>query len=360
MSTNTRDASQQSGKGEFFVPPVVLKAEGLVKIYGKRRVVDGVDFYVNQGEIVGLIGPNGAGKTTSFRIACGLLESNGGSVFLNGKDVTSWPMYRRSREGGMGFLPQDKSIFASLSVQNNLLGVMELLGMDSKTRHRKCNELLEKFKLTYLRKNAAGGLSGGERRRLEVARALINDPKIILLDEPFAALDPIAIDSIRTIIKQLVVQDGISILVTDHSVQHMLAIIDRSYVISAGRVLCHGTTEEVLSNPEAREVYFGENSHEYASKYTNNSNPMHGFSNITDEPPDPIRPALNELEKLAESTLDSLDKIPSALRSKEPEEHVPRFPRDRSDDSERGVPRRPMTQIPIRPIVRSIDPKKDE
>jgi lipopolysaccharide export system ATP-binding protein len=244
--------------GEYTVPSSVLKVEGLVKIYGKRRVVDGVSFHVNKGEIVGLLGPNGAGKTTSFRMACGLINTNGGVVYLGSQDVTNWPMYRRSREGGMGYLPQDKSVFQKLSVQNNLLGVMEMLGIKRSERRRRCNELLEKFQLTHLRYNYGGGLSGGERRRLEIARSLVSDPKIILLDEPFAAVDPITVTGIQEIIRQLS-SEGISILITDHSVQDTLQITQRSYVIQAGKVLCHGTPAEVLSNPEARKVYFGEN-----------------------------------------------------------------------------------------------------
>lgn len=236
----------------------VLSVEGLVKIYGKRRVVDGVSFHVRKGEIVGLLGPNGAGKTTSFRMACGLINTNGGIVCLGSKDVTNWPMYRRSREGGMGYLPQEKSVFQKLSVQNNLLAVMEMLGMKRPERKKRCDELLEKFNLTHLRRNYGGGLSGGERRRLEIARALVSNPKIILLDEPFAAVDPITVTGIQEIIRQLA-QDGIAILITDHSVQDTLQITQRSYVIQAGQVLCHGTPEEVLSNPEARKVYFGEN-----------------------------------------------------------------------------------------------------
>jgi lipopolysaccharide export system ATP-binding protein len=255
-------ARQAMDKPSNYVPPLILKVDGLIKIYGQRRVVDGVSFYVNRGEIVGLLGPNGAGKTTSFRMTCGMIDTNGGVVFLNGKDVTNWPMFRRAREGGMGYLPQDKSVFSALTVQDNLLAVMELLGIDYRTRHKKCDDLLEKFKLTHLRKNLAGsggqsgGLSGGERRRLEIARALVSDPKIILLDEPFANIDPITVASIQQIIKQLS-EENISILITDHQVRETLQITHRSYVIQSGSVLCHGTPAEVLSNEEARRVYFG-------------------------------------------------------------------------------------------------------
>ena len=247
---------QSTGNTTYIVPPTVLKAEGLVKVYGKRRVVDGVSFHVNRGEVVGLLGPNGAGKTTSFRMTCGLIDANEGIVFLNGKDVTGWPLYRRAREGGMGYLPQLASVFQQLNVQDNLLGMMEMLGMNSRTRREKCNTLLEKMKLTHLRKNLAKGLSGGERRRLEIARALVSDPKIILLDEPFAAIDPITVQNLQAIIRQLI-KDGISILITDHGVTETLEITDRSYIIEAGKVLCAGTPQEVLANEAAKNAYFG-------------------------------------------------------------------------------------------------------
>jgi lipopolysaccharide export system ATP-binding protein len=236
----------------------ILKVEGLIKIYGTRRVVDGVSFHVNHGEIVGLLGPNGAGKTTSFRMACGLINTNGGIVYLGSQNVTDWPMYKRSRDGGMGYLPQDRSVFQKLTVQNNLYGIMEMIGMKKPERKERCEELLEKFHLTHLRQSFGGSLSGGERRRLEIARSLVSKPKIILLDEPFAAIDPVTVASIQEIIRKLAAE-GISILITDHSVQDTLEITQRSYVIQTGKVLCHGTPEEVLANPEARKVYFGEN-----------------------------------------------------------------------------------------------------
>jgi lipopolysaccharide export system ATP-binding protein len=235
----------------------MLEVQGLVKIYGDRRVVDGVDFRVEPGEIVGLLGPNGAGKTTSFRITCGMIEANAGKVLLGGDDVTNWPMYRRALDGGMGYLAQESSVFRKLSVEKNLLGVMEMLGMDRKTRRSRCDELLEQFDITRLRKAVAMSLSGGERRRLEIARCLVSDPKIILLDEPFTGIDPVTIASIQKIIRNLR-GDGISILITDHQVRETLQITDRSYVIRDGQVLCHGTPDEVLSNPEARECYFGD------------------------------------------------------------------------------------------------------
>ncbi len=209
---------------------------------------------------MGLLGPNGAGKTTSFRMTCGMIEPNAGKVVLNGIDITRWPMYRRARDGGMGYLAQESSVFRKLTVEKNLLGVMEMLGFDRKTRNHRCDELLEQFDIKRLRKSLAMSLSGGERRRLEIARALVSNPKIILLDEPFTGIDPVTIASIQKIIRQLRT-DGIAILITDHQVRETLQITDRSYVIESGKVLCHGPPEVVLSNPEARRHYFGENMH---------------------------------------------------------------------------------------------------
>jgi lipopolysaccharide export system ATP-binding protein len=234
----------------------ILQAEGLVKTYGGRRVVDGVSFAVDFAEIVGLLGPNGAGKTTSFRITCGMIEPDAGRVTLNGIDVTNWPMYRRAKEGGMGYLAQESSVFRKLSVEQNLLGIMELLNMPRGERRRRCDELLDQFGILKLKKNKAGSLSGGERRRLEIARCLVSEPEVILLDEPFTGIDPVTIQSIQEIICDLRGR-GISILITDHQVRETLQITDRSYVVTAGEVLCHGTPAEVLAHPKARELYFG-------------------------------------------------------------------------------------------------------
>jgi lipopolysaccharide export system ATP-binding protein len=237
----------------------MLEVQGLVKVYGSRRVVDGVDYCVQRGEIVGLLGPNGAGKTTCFRMTCGMIEPNAGKVVLNGMDVTHWPMYRRARDGGMGYLAQESSVFRKLTVEQNLLGVMELLGFERKARWRRCDELLDQFDIRGLRKSLALSLSGGERRRLEIARALVSNPHIIMLDEPFTGIDPVTIASIQTIIRSLR-DDGIAILITDHQYRETLQITDRSYLIQKGQVLCHGPPEEVLANPKARECYFGEGS----------------------------------------------------------------------------------------------------
>jgi lipopolysaccharide export system ATP-binding protein len=235
----------------------ILEAEGLVKSFGRRKVVDGVSFQVDHAEIVGLLGPNGAGKTTSFRMTCGLIEPDQGQVTLDGIDVTNWPMHRRAKQG-MGYLAQEASVFRKLTVEQNLLGIMELLKIDRATRRRRCDELLEQFKITHIRKSKAGSLSGGERRRLEIARCLVSEPgpEIILLDEPFTGIDPVTIQSIQQIIKELKAR-GISILITDHQVRETLDIVDRAYVIVKGSVLVSGPKEVVLSHRVAREKYFG-------------------------------------------------------------------------------------------------------
>ncbi len=235
----------------------ILEVSGLVKSYGRRRVVDGVAFHVEPGEIVGLLGPNGAGKTTSFRMTCGMVEPDQGKVFLGENEVTNWPMYRRARDGGMGYLAQESSVFRKLSAEKNLLAIMELLGMSRKQRRQRCDELLEQLKISHIRKSKAGSLSGGERRRLEIARLLISTPKIILLDEPFTGIDPVTIQSIQDIIRDLR-SHGIAILITDHQVRETLQITTRSYVISEGKVLCQGTPEEVVNHDDAKKLYFGD------------------------------------------------------------------------------------------------------
>ena len=235
----------------------ILEVNGLVKSFGRRRVVDGVSFEVDHGEIVGLLGPNGAGKTTSFRMTCGMIEPDKGQVFLNEQDVTQWPMYRRAREGGMGYLPQQTSVFAKLSTEQNLLAMMELLGMNRRQRKLRCEELLEQFRITHIRRSKAGKLSGGEKRRLEIARCLVSNPEIIMLDEPFAGIDPVTVQSIQGIIGDL--RDrGISILFTDLAARVILQITDRTYVISEGQVLCSGTAEEIVRHDEVREKYLGD------------------------------------------------------------------------------------------------------
>lgn len=235
----------------------VLEVQGLVKTFGRRRVVDGVDFSVNRGEIIGLLGPNGAGKTTTFRMTCGLIESDQGKVILNGLDVTDWPMFRRARDGGMGYLAQESSVFRKLTVEQNLLSMLELLNVRSKARRQRCQQLLEQFSIQHLRKSRASKLSGGERRRLEIARALISEPEILMLDEPFAGIDPVTVQNIQGVIEDLRDQD-ISILITDHAALKILQIVDRCYVIDEGTVLCHGTAAEVVKDPEVKRKYLGD------------------------------------------------------------------------------------------------------
>jgi lipopolysaccharide export system ATP-binding protein len=241
----------------------ILQAHGLVKFYGRRKVVDGVSFDVDVGEVVGLLGSNGAGKTTSFRMATGQIAPNEGRVIFNGQDVTHLPMYKRARLG-MGYLAQETSVFRKLSVEQNILAVLELQPfyrslkrrLTSAERASKCTEVLEKFGLTHLRKNNAARLSGGEKRRLEIARCLVCDPLLILLDEPFTGIDPQTIEDIQHIVRDLRNQ-GIGILVTDHRVREVLTITDRSYLIKAGKVRTHGTPQQIIRDPIAVNEYLG-------------------------------------------------------------------------------------------------------
>jgi lipopolysaccharide export system ATP-binding protein len=235
---------------------VVLEAEGLAKVFSNGRGVKDVSFKVHRGEITVIMGPNGAGKTTSFRMACGLITPQKGKVLLNGRDVTRWPMYRRAKEGKMGYLAQDRSIFRDLTVEDNLLSVMELLHFNSRRRRERCEELLQQFQIDKLRKTKAMLISGGEKRRLEVARALVSDPNIILLDEPFPGVDPKTVDGIQQVVRTLRDQ-GISVLITDHQVRETLQIADYCYIVLEGEILCEGTPDEVVRNPLAQEHYFG-------------------------------------------------------------------------------------------------------
>ncbi len=233
----------------------LLRCEGLVKDYPGKRAVDGVSFFVNKGEIVGLLGPNGAGKSTSFRMACGLIAPTEGRVLLRGEDVTDWPMYQRARHG-LGYLPQDTSIFSKLSVEQNILAILEFRRVSRQECLDRIEKLLKEFGLWEKRAQRSGSLSGGERRRLEIARALASDPEIILLDEPFTGIDPVTIHSIQDIIKGLK-DRGISILLTDHRERETLTVTDRSYIICDGQVLVSGSAEKVLSDPLAISRYFG-------------------------------------------------------------------------------------------------------
>jgi lipopolysaccharide export system ATP-binding protein len=232
-----------------------LECLGLKKTYGKRTVVNDVSFTVERGEIVGLLGPNGAGKTTSFRMTCGMIAPSAGRVLLNGIDVTDWPMYKRARHG-MGYLAQEASVFGKLSVADNILAILEILQVGAEERRKMTAGLLERFGITKLANEMAGTLSGGERRRLEIARCLASSPSLILLDEPFTGIDPVTIHGIQEIIRGLR-DSGIAILLTDHREMETLTITDRNYIICDGRVLVSGDSQSVLANREAQERYFG-------------------------------------------------------------------------------------------------------
>jgi len=235
----------------------LFRAEHLTKSYRRRRVVDDVSFEVEPAEIVGLLGPNGAGKTTVFKMSMGMVRPDGGKVELNGHVVTKLPMYRRARLG-MGYLAQEPSVFRRLTAEENLIAIAETLSVPRKERHDRIDRLLEALELTSLRKRSAGTLSGGERRRLEIARALLTEPQILLLDEPFAGVDPIAVADIQDIVRNLR-RRGISVLLTDHNVRETLAITDRSYIIFEGRILRHGPAADLVNDPLVRQVYLGEN-----------------------------------------------------------------------------------------------------
>lgn len=235
----------------------LLYTRGLKKVYDGRAVVNGVDIEVNRGEIVGLLGPNGAGKTTSFYMIVGLVQPNGGQVFFNGQEATHEPMYKRARLG-MGYLPQEESIFRKLTVRENILAVMETQNFSPEERERQCFQLMEKFGIEHVANNLSLTLSGGEKRRLTIARSLVTEPKLIMLDEPFSGVDPLAVEDIQKIILMLK-EAGLAILITDHNVRETLGIVDRAYLIHEGRVLLHGTREYIVTHPLARESYLGEN-----------------------------------------------------------------------------------------------------
>ena len=236
---------------------MILRAEKLVKIYKGRKVVNDISIMVEQGEIVGLLGPNGAGKTTSFYMIVGLIKPNMGKVFLDKENITSLPMYRRAKLG-IGYLAQEASVFRKLSVEENILAVLEMTKLPKRQQKEKMENLLEEFSLTHVRKNKGAVLSGGERRRTEIARALAVDPKFVLLDEPFAGVDPIAVEEIQSIVAQLK-NKNIGILITDHNVNETLSITDRAYLMFEGQLLRAGTAEELASDEQVRKVYLGKN-----------------------------------------------------------------------------------------------------
>lgn len=232
-----------------------LRAEHLVKIYKSRRVVNDISVEVEQGEIVGLLGPNGAGKTTSFYMIVGLVKPNEGAIFLEDENITGLPMYKRAKLG-IGYLAQEASVFRKLSVEENIMAVLEMTKLPKQEQKEKVESLLEEFSLTHVRKNLGMVLSGGERRRTEIARALAVDPKFVLLDEPFAGVDPIAVEEIQTIVAKLKTKN-IGILITDHNVNETLSITDRAYLMFEGKLLKAGTAEELAADEQVRKVYLG-------------------------------------------------------------------------------------------------------
>ncbi len=235
----------------------VLRVEHLSKSYGNRVVLRDISMIASQGESVGLLGPNGAGKTTAFYCITGQLAATGGQIFLNSQDITHLPFYQRARLH-IGYLPQENSVFRGLSVEDNIMAVLEIVEPNRKKREEKLNALLDEFSITFLRKNPATSLSGGERRRVEIARALANDPKFILLDEPFAGIDPIAVNEIREMVSQLK-NRGLGVIITDHNVRETLGITDHSYVLHDGQILKHGTSKEIVQDKMVKKVYLGEN-----------------------------------------------------------------------------------------------------
>ena len=234
----------------------ILSAKGLVRSFKRRRVVDHVDLEVKQGEVVGLLGPNGAGKTTTFYMIVGLLQADEGRVYLDDDEVTRWPMYRRAR-AGIGYLPQEASVFSKLTVEQNVMAILETLKISREERTRRLEELLDELSIKHLRKSKAYALSGGERRRLEITRALVTKPKFLLLDEPFTGVDPIAIDDIQRIVKDLK-DKGLGVLITDHNVRETLGICSRAYILSDGSLIASGSPDDILENQHVREVYLGQ------------------------------------------------------------------------------------------------------
>lgn len=251
-SRDTDAPASRHGKGE----EPLLRTDKLVKIYGGRAVVNGVDINVRRGEVVGLLGPNGAGKTTSFYMIVGLVRPNSGKVIFRGDDVTRMPMFKRAR-AGMGYLPQEESIFRKLTVEQNIMAILETTKLSRAERKARCEELLHQFGIEHIARNEALTLSGGEKRRLTIARSLVTSPALLMLDEPFSGVDPIAVFDVQQIVSNL--RDaGLAILITDHNVRETLSIVDRAYLIYEGRVESEGTKEFLLDDPVSRKLYLGE------------------------------------------------------------------------------------------------------
>ncbi len=238
------------------MPLHILETKNLVKVYGRKKVVDGVNISVGRSEIVGLLGPNGAGKTTTFYMVVGIVKPTEGKIFFDSEDITNKPIHERCRLG-MGYLSQEPSIFRRLTVEENIMSILETLNISPRERQRRLDALLEELNIAHLAKSKAYTLSGGERRRLEITRALVTNPSFILLDEPFSGIDPIVVSEAQEIIKELK-NRGLGILLTDHNVRETLSITDRAYLIAEGRILISGTAEDLINNPEARKIYLGE------------------------------------------------------------------------------------------------------
>lgn len=236
---------------------MVITTDNLIKIYNTSHVVDGVSISVEQGSVVGLLGPNGAGKTTTFYMIVGIEKPDAGTVMLDGKDISAMPMYQRAR-AGIGYLPQEASIFSKMTVEDNIMAILETTDLNASEREAKMNALLDEFRLNHVRKSEGKALSGGERRRVEIARALATDPAFILLDEPFAGIDPIAVADIQGMIAHLA-QRGIGVLITDHNVRETLSIVDKAYILAEGHILLHGDSETIANDPVARKYYLGDN-----------------------------------------------------------------------------------------------------
>lgn len=253
---NNKKYCQKVSNRLYFIYMTILESKDLCKYYRKRAVVSGVSMVVKPGEVVGLLGPNGAGKTTTFYIIIGFIRADGGNVFLGDKNISKLPMFKRSSLG-IGYLAQEASVFRKMTVEDNIMSILQFRKMSNKDRKIRLNELLKELDISHLRKNKAYTLSGGERRRVEITRALVNNPKYILLDEPFAGIDPIAVEDIQNIIERLV-NNGLGVLITDHNVRETLSICDRAYIMCDGKILKSGSSEYLANDPESRKIYLGE------------------------------------------------------------------------------------------------------
>lgn len=236
---------------------MIIETKNLVKVYGDRRVVDDVSINVDQGHVVGLLGPNGAGKTTTFYMVVGIAKPDGGQVLLDGEDISQYTMAERARKG-IGYLPQEASIFRKMTVEENLMAILETTDLSHEEQVAKMNSLIEEFRIDHIRHSKGTALSGGERRRVEIARALATDPAFILLDEPFAGIDPLAVGDIQGMVAHLA-RRGIGVLITDHNVRETLSVVDRAYILAEGKILIHGSSEDIANNPVAKKYYLGEN-----------------------------------------------------------------------------------------------------